>query len=342
MRHDTPVRLGRTPLTVTALGFGATAIGGMYTGVSDADATEAVAAAWENGIRFYDAAPQYGRGNGEVRLGRGLAPFPREQYVLSSKVGRLLRADAPPNPDDFDPTGTPYDADAPNVATVYDYSRDGVLASIEETLTRLGTDHLDLVHVHDPDDYIEEALTTAFPTLIELRDQKVISAVGAGMNQTQALEIFARETDPDVFLLAGRYTLLEQHALDSFLPLCVEKGIAVIAGGVFNSGLLANPNPGTHYNYDPAPGQVIERARSLAEVCQRHGIPLKAAALQLPTAHPVIAATLTGARSRAEVEENVALFDLPIPDALWDELRSEGLLAHDAPTPATQQGAEDS
>ena len=333
MRHDTAVQLGRTPLTVTALGFGATAIGGMYTAVTGHDASDAVAAAWDYGIRFYDAAPQYGRGNGEVRLGRGLSPYPREQYVLSSKVGRLLRADAPPNPDDFDPNGRPYDAGAPDVATVYDYSRDGVLTSIEESLQRLGTDHLDLVHVHDPDDYIEQALANAFPTLIELREQKVIKAIGAGMNQTRALEVFARETDPDVFLLAGRYTLLEQHALETFLPLCADRGIAVIAGGVFNSGLLADPSLGTHYNYDPAPRDVIERARRLGSVCERHGVPLKAAALQLPTAHPVIAATLTGARSRAEVEENVALFDLPIPDDLWAELKYEGLLAGNAPTP---------
>jgi D-threo-aldose 1-dehydrogenase len=333
MRHDTAVQLGRTPLTVTALGFGATAIGGMYTAVTGHDASAAVAAAWESGIRFYDAAPQYGRGNGETRLGEGLSPYPREQYVLSSKVGRLLRAGAPPNPDDFGPDGTPYDADAPEVATVYDYSRDGVLTSIEESLKRLGTDHLDLVHVHDPDDYVEEALATAFPTLIELREQQVIKAIGAGMNQTAALEIFARESDPDVFLLAGRYTLLEQHALDTFLPLCAERGIAVIAGGVFNSGLLANPGPGTHYNYDPAPASLIARARRLGAVCERHGVPLKAAALQLPTAHPVIAATLTGARSRAEVEENVALFDLPIPASLWAELKAAGLLAADAPTP---------
>lgn len=338
MRHDSLVPLGRTPLQVTALGFGATAIAGMYTGVSDEDALEAVAAAWETGIRFFDTAPQYGRGNGEYRLGQGLSPYPRDQYVLSSKVGRLLRSDAPPNPDDFDPTGQPYDADAPEVATVYDYSRDGVLRSIEESLNRLGTSHLDIVHVHDPDNHVEQAVATAFPTLIELRDQKVVSAIGAGMNQTRALEFFARETDPDVFLLAGRYTLLEQGALETFLPLCVERGIAVIAGGVFNSGLLADPNPGTRYNYDPAPADLIERARRLGEFCSRYGVPLKAAALQLPSAHPAVAATLVGARSRAEVVENVALFDLPIPDGLWAELKAADLLAPDAPTPSRTPG----
>jgi len=333
MAHDTPVRLGRTSLTVTALGFGATAIGGMYTEVSEDAALDTVAAAWETGLRYFDAAPQYGRGNGEVRLGRGLAGYPREDYVLSSKVGRLLRADAPPHPDDFDSTGRPYDAGAPDVATVYDYSRDGVLRSIEESLTRLGTDRLDIALVHDPDDYVDEALATALPTLIELRDQKVVTAIGAGMNQTAALERFARESDPDMFLLAGRYTLLEQTALQSFLPLCGQRGIAVVAGGVFNSGLLADAGAGARYDYDPAPADLIARTRRLSEVCQCHGVPLKAAALQFPIAHPRVAAVLTGVRSRAELDENARLFDLPIPGELWRELKAEGLLADDAPTP---------
>jgi len=333
MAHDTPVRLGRTSLTVTALGFGATAIGGMYTEVSDDAALDTVAAAWEAGLRYFDAAPQYGRGNGELRLGRGLAGYRRENYVLSSKVGRLLRADAPPHPDDFDSTGRPYDAGAPDVATVYDYSRDGVLRSIEESLTRLGTDRLDIALVHDPDDYVDEALATALPTLIELRDQKVVTAIGAGMNQTAALERFARESDPDMFLLAGRYTLLEQTALQSFLPLCAQRGIAVVAGGVFNSGLLADAGAGARYNYDPAPADLIARTHRLAEVCQRFGVPLKAAALQFPIAHPCVAAVLTGTRSRVELDENARLFDLPIPGDLWQELKAEGLLADDSPTP---------
>ena len=333
MAHDTPVRLGRTPLTVTALGFGATAIGGMYTEVSDDAALDTVAAAWEAGLRYFDAAPQYGRGNGELRLGRGLAGYRRENYVLSSKVGRLLRADAPPHPDDFDSTGRPYDAGAPDVATVYDYSRDGVLRSIEESLTRLGTDRLDIALVHDPDDYVDEALATALPTLIDLRDQKVVTAIGAGMNQTAALERFARESDPDMFLLAGRYTLLEQTALQSFLPLCAQRGIAVVAGGVFNSGLLADAGAGARYNYDPAPADLIARTHRLSEVCQRFRVPLKAAALQFPIAHPCVAAVLTGTRSRVELDENARLFDLPIPGDLWQELKAEGLLADDSPTP---------
>jgi D-threo-aldose 1-dehydrogenase len=334
MDHRAIVKLGRTGLSVTALGFGATAIGGMYEEVSDAQAQETVDAAWERGIRLFDAAPQYGLGLGEMRLGAGLARHPRDEYVLSTKVGRLLRADAPPNPDDFGPDGEPFDKGTPAVATVYDYSRDGVLASIEESLARLGKDRLDIVYVHDPDNYVAEALAGAFPTLIELREQGVITAVGAGMNQTAALETFARETDPDLFLLAGRYTLLEQGALRTFLPLCEQRGIAVIVGGAFNSGLLADPNPGTHYNYLPAPQPLIERARRLQAVCARHGVPLKAAAIQFPIAHPAVAVVLTGARRAAEISENCDLFDLPVPPDLWQELKADGLLDERAPVPS--------
>jgi D-threo-aldose 1-dehydrogenase len=334
MDHSAIVKLGRTGLNVTALGFGATAIGGMYEEVSDDQASAVVDAAWDQGIRYYDAAPQYGRGRGGLRLGAGLARRPRDEYVLSTKVGRLLRSDAPPNPDDFGPDGLPFDKGTPDVATVYDYSRDGVLTSIEESLARLGKDRLDIVYVHDPDNYVAEALAGAFPALIELREQGVISAVGAGMNQTAALEIFARETDPDLFLLAGRYTLLEQGALDTFLPLCAERGIAVIAGGAYNSGLLADPNPGTHYNYLPAPQPLIERAVALRAVCERHGVPLKAAAIQFPAAHPVVAAVLTGARRDSELTENIDLFDRPIPAELWPDLRAEGLLDERAPVPS--------
>jgi D-threo-aldose 1-dehydrogenase len=336
MKHDHIRKLGRTDVEVTALGFGATAIAGMYTEVTDEQAADAIHAAWDAGIRFFDTAPQYGRGNGELRLGRALKGYDRDSFTLSSKVGRLLRVDAPPNPDDFDPDGNPYDAGAPEVATVYDYSRDGILRAFDETMERLGVDRLDIVHVHDPDDYLDEALATAFPTLIELRDQGVVRAIGAGMNQTNALERIARESDPDALLLAGRYTLLEQTALDTFFPLCAERGIAVIAGGVFNSGLLADPSPAARYNYDRAPEALVTRALDLAAICAAHDVPLKAAALQLPAAHPVVAAVLTGARSADEVRENVELFDLDIPKALWTDLKSRGFLAENAPEPASE------
>ena len=224
------------------------------------------------------------------------------------------------------------------MATVYDYSRDGVLASIEESLARLGQDRLDIVYVHDPDNYVAEALAGAFPALLELRDQGVISAVGAGMNQTAALETFARETDPDLFRWPAGTPCWNRGALATFLPLCEQRGIAVIAGGALNSGLLADPNPGTHYNYLPAPQPLIDRAQRLRAVCARHGVPLKAAAIQFPLAHPAVAAVLTGARQAAEVSENCALFDLPIPAGLWPELRAEGLLDERAPGPGMTNG----
>ena len=264
---------------MTALGFGATAIGGMYEEVSPDQAQQTVDAAWEAGIRLFDAAPQYGLGLGEMRLGAGLADRPRDDYVFHQQAGRTAaQVDAPPNPDDFGPDGEPFDKGTPDVATVYDYSRDGVLTSIEESLVRLGKDRLDIVYVHDPDEYVRDALATAFPTLIELREQGVIRAVGAGMNQTSALEVFARESDPDVFLLAGRYTLLEQAARrTSFLAIArAGRGIAIVIGGPFNSGLLADPNPGTHYNYLPAPKELIDRARRLVRCASgTHRLQLK-------------------------------------------------------------------
>jgi len=326
-------RLGRTNLHVTALGLGTTAIGNMYEAVDVQQALDVVHCAWSEGLRYFDTAPQYGRGLAEERLGLGLVGYDRSAYVLATKVGRLLRADAPPNPDDFF-EGEPYDKATPAVNTVYDYSRDGVLRSLEESLERLKTDRVDIVYVHDPDEYIREALEGAFPTLIELREQGVVGAIGAGMNQVEALTLFAKETDPDVFLLAGRYTLLEQGALDELLPLCEKRGIAVVAGGVYNSGLLADPSPGTHYNYMPAPAEQIERATCLASICEAHGVPLKAAAIQFPLAHPAVACVLTGARSPAELQENIRLFELPLPVSLWEELRAEGLLDPLAPVPA--------
>jgi D-threo-aldose 1-dehydrogenase len=333
LNSQAPRRLGRTNLHVTALGLGTTAIGNMYEEVDVQQALDVVHAAWSAGLRYFDTAPQYGRGLAEQRLGWGLVGCDRGAYVLATKVGRLLRADAPPNPDDFF-EGEPYDKATPAVNTVYDYSRDGVLRSLEESLERLNTDRVDIVYVHDPDEYIREALEGAFPTLIELREQGVVGAIGAGMNQAEALTLFAKETDPDVFLLAGRYTLLEQGALNELLPLCEKRGIAVVAAGVYNSGLLADPSPGTHYNYMPAPAELIGRATRLASICEAHGVPLKAAAIQFPLAHPAVACVLTGARSPAELQENIRLFELPLPASLWEELRAEGLLDPLAPAPA--------
>ena len=298
---------------MTQLGLGSAPLGGLFEAVSDDEAHRVVEAAWQAGIRFFDTAPLYGHGLAEQRFGAVLRTKPRDEFVIATKVGRLLRKDAPPEP------GQAYKG-APPVNPVFDFSYDGVMRSAEESLVRLGLDRIDVLHIHDPDDHYEEALSGAYRALDRMRSEGMIKAVGAGMNQAEMLARFAREADFDCFLLAGRYTLLDRIGLKELLPLCVEKGIAIIAGGVFNSGILADPRPGATYNYTVAPPQLVERAAQLNAICKRHGVDLKAAAIQFPLRHPAVACVLTGCRSVAEVEENVRMFQTPVPDTLWDEL----------------------
>ncbi|MGL4961549.1 MAG: aldo/keto reductase [Inquilinus sp.] len=322
------VGLGPTGLRVTRLGLGTAPLGGLYEPVSDALAEETIASAWDLGLRFFDTAPQYGNGLSERRLGRFLAGKPRDSYVLATKIGRLLRV--PPQPEaqeDAFYKGTPPER------PVFDFSYDGVMRSLEESLERLGVDRVDVLHIHDPDDHYDAAIAGAYRALDKLRADGVIGAVGAGMNQAEMLARFARDGVFDCFLLAGRYTLLEQRSLDDFMPLCQARGIGVIIGGVYNSGILANPNAGAKFNYQDADPALIARAQALDAVCRRHGVPLKAAAIQFPAAHPAVASILTGARNPAELAENEALFRHPIPADLWAELRAEGLIAPAAPTP---------
>jgi len=281
--------------------------------VADDEAHRVVEAAWQAGIRFFDTAPLYGHGLAEQRLSTVLRAKPREEFVLAPKVGRLLRADAPPEP------GQAYKG-VPPVNPTYDFSYDGVMRSVEESLARLGLDRVDVLHIHDPDEHFEEALAGAYRALDRLRAEGTIRAVGAGMNQAEMLVRFAREADFDCFLLAGRYTLLDRTGAAELLPLCVEMSIAIIAGGVFNSGILANPRPGTTFNYQQAPPELVDRALRMQEICARHGVELKAAAIQFPLRHPAVASVLTGCRSVREVEENVRMFQAPIPSSLWDEL----------------------
>jgi D-threo-aldose 1-dehydrogenase len=326
------VRLGRRGPEVTRLGFGGAPIGGLFAPVSDEAAASALDAVWDTGIRFVDTAPHYGAGLSERRIGawlRGRAPRERKQVVISTKVGRLLA----------EPTGGPPPEGAEGFygalpyQRVFDYSRDGVLRSVEQSLTRLGVDRVGVLLIHDPDEHWEQAAGEAYPTLHELRDQGVTAAIGAGMNQAEMLARFVRETDVDCVLLAGRYTLLDQRGLVELLPLCEERDVAVIVGGVFNSGVLADPREGATFEYGPAPPEVLDRARRLRTICARHGVRLPAVALRFPLAHPAVTTVLTGARSGAELRENVALLDLPVPGAVWEELRASGLLAAEAPVP---------
>lgn len=298
---------------MTPLGLGSAPLGGLFEAVTDEEAHRVVEAAWQAGIRLYDTAPLYGSGLAERRLGAVLATKPRNEFVLTTKVGRLLRADAPPDPEQSF-KGTP------PLNPVFDFSYDGVMRSVEESLSRLGLDRVDVLLIHDPDDHYEEALRGAYRALDQLRSEGTITAVGAGMNQAEMLARFAREANFDCFLLAGRYTLLDRIGARELLPLCVERGIGVIAGGVFNSGILADPEGQPRYNYRQAPPQLIRRAIELQGVCRRHGVELKAAALQFPIRHPAIPAVLIGPRSVAQLDDNIREFEAPIPEDLWREL----------------------
>jgi D-threo-aldose 1-dehydrogenase len=333
------VDLGRSGLRVTRLGFGAAPIGGLYTAVDDADARATVDRAWELGIRTFDVAPLYGYGAAERRLGSALAGRPRDEFVLSTKVGRLVRrSDAITPTDDVDPQAMDGRQDAFYVRSeplrmVFDFSADGVRRSIEESLARLGLDRIDIALIHDPDTHWAAAIDDAFPALARLRGDGVVRAIGVGMNQSAMLARFAREGDFDVFLLAGRYTLLDQDALGELLPLCVERDIAVLAGGVMNSGILADPTPGGRFDYQPAPPAIVERARRLGAICARHGVPLRAAAVQFPLAHPAIRSLIAGVRRIDHLDEYPELMAHPIPADLWSELRAEGLIDPVAPVP---------
>jgi D-threo-aldose 1-dehydrogenase len=306
--------LGATAVEVTRLGLGCAPLGNLYDEVADADASATVDAAWAHGLRLFDTAPLYGHGLSERRLGGALAGRRRDDMVIATKVGRLLVADPP---DGAPPT---IFAGVPPVHPEFDFSHDGTLRSLEASLERLGLDRVDLLHVHDPDDHLEEALAGAFPALRRLRDEGVVGAIGAGMNDAAPLARIAQEAGVDCVLVAGRLTLLDRSAADELLPRCAANGVSVIAAGVFNSGLLAAPAAGATYDYAPAPAVLVQRARALAEICAEHGAPLKAAALQFPLRHPAVAAVVVGARTRAEIDENVALFESELPNDLWAAL----------------------
>jgi len=287
------------------LGLGTAPLGGLYDAVADDTAYAVVARAWELGIRYFDTAPYYGSGLAEQRLGAALHDHPREAFAVSTKVGRLLR----PGKSDFQ--------DGPPLEAYFDFSRDGTLRSLAESLGRLGLDRVDVALVHDPDDSYEQARDEALPALAQLRDEGVVGAIGVGMNQSELLCRFAREADVDCFLLAGRYTVLDRSGGAELLPLCAERGIAVIAGGVFNSGVLAG---GDTYNYAPAPPGIREQVRQLHATSARWKVPLQAAAVQFPLRHPAVRTVLVGCRTPEEVAEDVRLSELALPDELWAEL----------------------
>jgi D-threo-aldose 1-dehydrogenase len=322
-------RLGGSAVEVTEIGFGGGPLGGLFEPLDDDAAAETLAAAWDGGIRYFDTAPHYGIGHSERRTGAFLRRQPRADFTLSTKVGRLLV------PQDAEGRGDEYFEVPATHGRVWDFSRDGVRRSIEDSLTRMGVDRVDVLFLHDAEEHFEAALHDGHPALAELRSEGVVGAIGAGMFDAGKLTTLVREADVDVVMLAGRYTLLEQFALDDLLPACAERGVSVLAAAVFNSGVLAEPRPaaGARFDYQPAPPELLQRAHRIADVCEAHGVTLPQAAIAFPLAHPVVAGVVIGMRSAEEVRRNLAAFDAAVPAEVWDDLRGAGLLDERAPVP---------
>jgi D-threo-aldose 1-dehydrogenase len=332
-------RSGRM-LNFTELGMGTAPLGNMYRALDEASAQAALQAAWDAGCRFIDTAPLYGLGLSETRINTFLRGRPRDAYVLSTKVGRRL-AVCPPE----ERTGIGQFFDTPSRRVVFDYSYDGVMRSMEDSLERLGIDRIDVLLCHDVDVFthgskeasdarIREFMEGGYGAMHKLREEGVIAAIGAGVNNWEVCETLARAGDFDMFLLAGRYTLLEQDALSTFLPLCVERGIGILLGGPYNSGILATgAQPGATYNYTPAPQDVLDRVERIEQVCAAHGVRLIEAALRFPLAHPAVLSVIPGGQTAGEVRGNAEVLRANIPPALWADLKSQGLLRPDAPVP---------
>ena len=325
--------IGDTGVTVTRLGLGSAPLGGntasegLYGGAVFDESQRIVGRAYEAGVRYFDTAPLYGWGKAEVRVGMALGGRDRESMTISTKAGRVL------NPVSDELRGP---ENLPELADEFDYTRDGIRRSLDESLVRINTDRVEILLLHDADQggLEREGLETALPALVELREEGVVKAIGCGMNEWEMTSRFVRAFDLDFILLAGRYTLLEQGALDEFLPLCVERGVKIAVGGPYNSGILARDLDGpVSYNYELASVDVIERAKMLKMVCERNGVDLKAAALQFVLAHPAIATVIPGATTLDELEQNLQMAQAPIPAALWEDLRSENLIHPAAPTP---------
>ncbi len=320
-------------ISFTELGFGTAPLGNLYRATSEKDAQATFEAAWKQGVRYYDTAPLYGLGLSETRLNPFLRGKKRDSYVLSTKVGRVLEV-CPP----AERTGIGKFFETPSRRERFDYSYDGVMRSLEFSLERLGVDSIDVVFVHDVDVFthkseaardvhVKTLMESGYKALVKLRDEKVIKAFGAGVNEWQVSETLARAGDFDVFLLAGRYTLLEQEALNSFLPLCEQRGIGIVLGGPYNSGILATgPKKGAFYNYDPAPKHILERVAKIEAICKKHKVKLAEAALRFPLMHPSVVSVIPGAITPKQVGLNVKTLSAKIPKALWKDLKAAGLM----------------
>jgi len=301
---------------VTRFVLGLAPIGGLYAPLTDEAARAALEAAWDRGIHAFDTAPHYGAGLSESRLGSFISTHPRGEMIVSSKVGRLLV------PAESDVEGAHGFYGTPRLTRVLDFSGAGVKRSVAESCRRLGVDRLDIAFVHDPDEHFVEALGQSLPALADLRNEGVVGAIGVAMNQASMLARFVREADIDCVMVAGRWSLLDRSAGEELLPLCLEREVGVLVGGVFNSGILAMPGPGATFDYAPAPPQLLARARRMQDACAAHGVPLRAAALQFPLRHPAVSSIVFGARSAAEVIDDVTDLDRELTAELWDELHA--------------------
>ena len=332
-------RIENGELSFTELGFGTAPLGNLYRAIGDGEAQAILDMAWEGGVRYYDTAPLYGLGLSETRLNRFLRGKNRDDYVLATKAGRLMQVCSP-----RDRTGIGKWFEVPARREVYDYSYDGVMRSLEFSLERLGVDRVDILYVHDlcifthgskaaSDARIEEFMASGYDAMISLRDQGVVTAIGGGINEWQVCQTLAERGDFDLFLLAGRYTLLEQEALESFLPLCQSRGIGIVIGGPYNSGILASgPKPGAWYNYESAPEPILEKVRKIEAVCSSHGVSLIDAAFQFPLMNRNVVSVIPGGQSSAQMASNLRAAEATIPPALWVDLKERGLMREDAPT----------
>jgi D-threo-aldose 1-dehydrogenase len=318
-RYSEKVKLKRSNLEVTRLSLGTAPLGGLFASVSDKDGDELLNRALDLGINYFDTAPQYGHGIAEMRVGKVLRNA-KVPFIVETKVGRVLKHVEGVEPEKWFP-------DAPrDIVPVYDYSKDGIKRSFEESLERLGLPHIDIVLMHDAEDYIPEAIENAFPVLADLRSQGLIKAIGLGMNYVEPALQIMKNTDLDIALIAGRYTLLDQIAQEELFPYALAHNIDISMGGILNSGVLANPAPGATYNYLPASDEIVARAKKIGDFLKERNVPLIAAAVQFPMRHPAVTAVVTGPRNVSELQTYVDSFDFPIPESVWVDLENSGLV----------------
>jgi D-threo-aldose 1-dehydrogenase len=323
-RHSELVKIPRIERSISKLALGTAPLGGLFTSVSESDAESTILTAINSGITYFDTAPLYGYGNAERRVGAALNKSGKS-YVISTKVGRVLKKINPAELKTDDSLGSYVDID-PTLTPEFDFSREGIMRSIEDSLSRLSIAAIDIVYIHDADDRIGEAIEKSYPVLDELRAQGVIKGIGVGMNYTAPSIKAVKEMDLDIILIAGRFSLLDQSAQDELFVECVKKNTAVVIGGVYNSGILANPTPGATYDYEPAKQDLIDRALKIRDLLKPFNVPLTAAAIQFPLRHPAVTAVLTGSRNVGELQSNIADFDSEIPQAAWDALDASGLI----------------